>query len=227
MIIDIVTLFPSMFENFLKESIIKRAIEQELVTINVHNLRDYTPYPNRQVDDYGYGGGHGMVLMVEPVYNAINALKKDNTKVAVMIADGEPYKQATALSLSKLPHLIIICGHYEGFDERVLEYVDFEICVGDYILTGGEIPAMLVVDSITRLIPGVIKEISHVEESFSNHLLDYPVYTKPRIFNQDEVPTVLLSGNHKAIEEYRREAQINKTKTKRPDIWSEYEQVQD
>lgn len=227
MIIDIVTLFPNMFDNFLNESIIKRAIDQKLVTVNVHNLRDYTTYPNRQVDDYGYGGGHGMVIMVEPVYNAIEALKKANTKVIAMTADGQPYKQKTAQTLSNFEHLIIVCGHYEGFDERVLEYVDFEICIGDYILTGGEIPAMLVVDSVTRLIPGVIKEISHIEESFTNGLLDYPVYTKPRLFNENEVPTVLLSGNHQEIEKYRRSAQINRTKIKRPDLWSEYEKVQD
>lgn len=226
MIIDIVTLFPKMFDNLISESIIKRAIDQNLVTINVRNLRDYTDYPNKQVDDYGYGGGQGMVLMVEPIYNAIKTLKTKSAQVLLMTPSGQPYTQKVATQLTSNKHLIIICGHYEGFDERVLKYVDAEISIGDYILTGGEIPAMVIVDSVIRLIPGVIKEQSHQEESFNNCLLDYPVYTKPRSFNNDQVPEVLLSGNHQAIEQYRYQAQVDKTKIKRPDLWSEYEKIQ-
>lgn len=227
MIIDIVTIFPEMFDNFLNTSIIARAVKSQKVTINIHNLRDYTPYSHGQVDDMPYGGGQGMVLMVEPVVNALEALKKQNSLVIMLTPAGEQYHQDLASSLKNYHHLIILCGHYEGFDERISSYVDLELSLGDYILTGGELASMVLVDSITRLIPGVIKEASHMEESFTNHLLDYPVYTKPRVFREQEVPEILLSGHHQNIATYRQQMQIEKTKNKRPDLWRKYHELQD
>lgn len=227
MIIDIVTIFPEMFDNFLNTSIIARAVKSQKVTINIHNLRDYTPYSHGQVDDMPYGGGQGMVLMVEPVVNALETLKKQNSLVIMLTPAGERYHQDLASSLKNYHHLIILCGHYEGFDERISSYVDLELSLGDYILTGGELASMVLVDSITRLIPGVIKEASHMEESFTNHLLDYPVYTKPRVFREQEVPEILLSGHHQNIATYRQQMQIEKTKNKRPDLWRKYHELQD
>ena len=213
--IDILTLFPNMFDGFLNESIIKRAREKGLVEINIINIRDFTPYKNGQVDDYGYGGGAGMVLMCEPVYNAINSVKDNNSKIILTSPRGKTFNQQKAIELKNESHLIIICGHYEGFDERILNFVDEEISIGDFVLTGGEIPSMAMVDSITRLIDGVISKESLDSESFDDGLLDYPVYTKPREFMGLEVPEVLLSGNHKKINEYRqseRERLTNKYK---------------
>ena len=183
MIIDILTLFPNMFDNFLNESIIKRAISNNFVKINIHNIRDYSEYNNKQVDDTPYGGGSGMVLMCDPIFKAVEALKRENTKVIMMTPQGEKYSQKKAYELSKLKHIIIICGHYEGFDERILSIVDLEVSIGDYVLTGGEIPSMVITDSIVRLIDGVINKESHLNDSFNDKLLDYPTYTKPRIYN--------------------------------------------
>ena len=227
MIIDVITIFPNFFDNFLNESIIKRALKEEHVTINIHNLRDYTNYSNQQVDDAPYGGGGGMVLMIEPIANAIKALKKQHTKVILLSPQGEVLKQSKVESLAKEQHLILLCGHYEGFDERILQMVDIELSIGDYVLTGGEIPAQVVIDSITRLIPGVIKKTSHLQESFNNNLLDYPTYTKPRDFNGKQVPEVLLSGDHAKIKAYREKQAKQNTKLKRPDLWRKYEEVQD
>ena len=210
--IDILTLFPNMFDGFLNESIIKRAREKGLVEINVINIRDFTPYKNGQVDDYGFGGGAGMVLMCEPVYNAINSVKDENSKVILTSPRGKKFNQRIALELKNESHLIIICGHYEGFDERILNFVDEEISIGDFVLTGGEIPSMAMVDSITRLIDGVISKESLDSESFDDGLLDYPVYTKPREFMGYEVPEVLLSGDHKKINEYRQSERERLTK---------------
>ena len=218
--IDILTLFPEMFEGFLNTSIIKRAIEKKQVEINIVNFRDYTEDPHGKVDDTPYGGGAGMVLMVQPIYDAVMDLKKDNTKVILLTPDGEKYDQKKAYELKKYEHLIIICGHYEGFDDRIRTIVDMEISIGDYVLTGGEIPAMAITDSITRLLPGVIMEESHINDSFNveTNLLDYPTYTKPRSFKGMDVPEVLLNGNHKEIEEYRKNMQIEKTRERRPDL---------
>lgn len=216
--IDIITLFPSMFEGFVNESIIKRAIESNLVEINIHNLRDYSPYKNGQVDDYQFGGGPGMVLMCEPVFNAVESLRKNNTKVIMLAPSGEVFNQHLAKTLSNLEHIILLCGHYEGFDERIKTIVDMEISIGDYVLTGGEIPAMAICDSITRLIPGVINPESLNTESFSDGLLDYPVYTRPEIFRDMSVPQVLLSGHHANINKYRNEERIRITKEKRSDL---------
>ena len=216
--IDILTLFPNMFGNILEESIIKRAIEKGLVEINLINFRDYTPLKNGQVDDTPYGGGNGMVLRCEPIFNAINSIKTKDAKIILLTPDGEKYNQELALNFSKEKHLILICGHYEGFDERIRTLVDYEISIGDFILTGGEIPAMTIVDSVVRLIDGVITKGSLESESFENNLLDYPVYTKPRIYNDLEVPEVLVSGDHKKIAEWRKNEQIKKTQERRPDL---------
>lgn len=218
--IDILTLFPSMFDGFLTNSIIKRAIENKLVEINIVNFRDYTLDPHHKVDDTPYGGGSGMVLMVQPIYDAVMALKNDDTKVILLTPDGETYNQKRAYELKKIKHLIIICGHYEGFDDRIRSVVDYEISVGDYVLTGGEIPAMILTDSIVRLVDGVIEEESHINDSFNpnTNLLDYPTYTKPREFKGMKVPDVLLNGNHKEIDEYRLKESIKKTQERRPDL---------
>jgi len=172
--IDILTLFPAMFEGFLSESIIKRAIEKQLVTIEIHNIRDFSPFSNKQVDDYPYGGGNGMVLMCEPIYRALTSLRKEDSCVLMMTPDGKKYDQKEAYALAKYKHLILLCGHYEGFDERIRSFCDGEFSIGDYVLTGGELPSMVIADSIVRLLPGVIVEASHQNESFNNALLDYP-----------------------------------------------------
>lgn len=218
--IDILTLFPSMFDGFLNNSIIKRAIEQKKVVINIINFRDYTLDPHNKVDDTPYGGGCGMVLMVQPIYDCVMSLKGDKSKVILLSPDGTPYNEKKAYELKECEHLILICGHYEGFDERIRSIVDCTISIGDYILTGGEIPSMVVADSVIRLIDGVIEEESHINDSFNPNtgLLDYPTYTKPRDFRGMKVPDVLLSGDHKKIEEYRREESIKKTRAIRPDL---------
>ncbi len=216
--INILTLFPNMFDGFLTESIIKRAVDNKKVDINIKNLRDYSKNKHKQVDDTPYGGGAGMVLMCEPVFDAVEDIKKKNTKVIMMTPQGKQYDQKMAEKLSKEKDLLIICGHYEGFDERISSIVDEEISIGDYVLTGGEIPAMVLTDSITRLLPGVIEEESKDNDSFTDNLLDYPTYTKPREYRGMKVPDVLLSGDHKKIDEWRKEEQIKKTKEKRPDL---------
>jgi len=216
--IDILTIFPNMFEGFLSESIIKRAIEKKLVEINIHDIRKYSKDPHKKVDDYGFGGGKGMVLMPEPIFDAVDDLKKENTKVILMTPQGKPYKQNKAYDLSKEKHLIIICGHYEGFDERIRTLADYEISIGDYILTGGELSAMVVTDSIVRLIDGVIEKESHLNDSFNNNLLDYPVYTKPTDFRGLKVPEILLSGHHANIKKFREEEALKRTKERRPDL---------
>ena len=216
--IDILTLFPNMFDGFLNESIIKRAIEKEVVKINVVNFREYSKLNNNQVDDTPYGGGAGMVLMCDPIVSAIEDLKDDDTTVILMTPQGIPYKQETARELKLKKHIILVCGHYEGFDERIRNFVDMEIRIGDYVLTGGELPAMVICDSVIRLLDGVIREGSHVEDSFTDNLLDYPTYTKPYDFRGMKVPDVLLSGNHKKIDEYRREESLKRTTERRPDL---------
>jgi tRNA (guanine37-N1)-methyltransferase len=208
-----------MFEGFLNESIIKRAIEDKKVEIEIIDFREYTDNPHKKVDDTPYGGGAGMVLTCQPIFDCVNAIKTKDSKVIIMTPSGVPYKQKAAYDLSKEKHLIIICGHYEGFDERILTLADMEISIGDYVLTGGELPAMVVTDSIVRLIPGVINEQSHLEDSFNdNFLLDYPTYTKPADYNGMKVPEILLSGDHKKIDEWRYQEALNKTKERRPDL---------
>lgn len=216
--IDILTLFPNMFDGFLNESIIKRARNQGLVDINVINFRNYSKDSHNKVDDTPYGGGCGMVLTPQPIFDAVESLKKENTYVILLTPDGKTYNQPLAYKLAKFEHIILICGHYEGFDERIRTLADMEISIGDYVLTGGEIPSMVIVDSITRLIDGVIEKDSHQLDSFNNNLLDYPTYTKPRDFRGMKVPDVLLNGNHKEIEKYRFDEQIKRTKERRPDL---------
>ena len=218
MVIDILTLFPEMYDGFLNSSIIKRAREDNKVTINVHNIRTYSPFKNKQVDDYPYGGGAGMVLMCEPIFNAIEALRKEDSYVIMLTPSGEVFNQNKARELTNCKHLILLCGHYEGFDERIKSIIDLELSVGDFILTGGEIPSMLVTDCLTRLIPGVISSESLEDESFNNNLLDYPNYTKPYDFRGMKVPDVLISGHHENIRKYRLDEQIRITKEKRPDL---------
>lgn len=216
--IDILTLFPEMFTGFLNESIIKRAIDNKKVEINIINFRDYSLDPHHKVDDTPFGGGNGMVLTCQPIFDCVEAIKTDDSKIILLTPDGKTYNQRMAFSLKNEKHLIIICGHYEGFDDRIRVLVDLEISIGDFILTGGEIPAMAITDSITRLIDGVITEGSLESESFNNNLLDYPTYTKPRDFRGMKVPEVLLNGNHKEINEYRKQEQLRITKEKREDL---------
>ena len=216
--IDILTLFPNMFEGFINESIIKRAISNNKVEINIHNIRDYTNDPHKKVDDYQFGGGAGMVLMPEPIFRAVDALKDDESFVILMTPQGIPYNQSKAYELSSKKHIIIICGHYEGFDERIRTLADLEISIGDYVLTGGELPSMVITDSIVRLLDGVIDEASHMNDSFNNNLLDYPVYTKPQNFRGMEVPEVLLSGHHENIRKWRLEQSQKRTLERRPDL---------
>jgi tRNA (guanine37-N1)-methyltransferase len=216
--IDILTLFPNMFDGFLTESIIKRAIENKKVTIGIHNIRDYSTDKHKKVDDTPYGGGAGMVLMCQPIFDAIEALRSKKSKVILMTPQGAIHDQKMAYNLRDSEHLIFICGHYEGFDERIRSIADMEISIGDYVLTGGELPAMVVADSVIRLVDGVIESESHEKDSFNDNLLDYPTYTKPQSFNGMEVPDVLLSGHHEKIENWRQTERIIRTLERRPDL---------
>ena len=218
---DIITIFPNAFSSIFNESIIKRAQEKKKVTINVHDLRDYTNDKHRKVDDRPFGGGPGMVLTAQPLFDAVKRIKgRRKALVIYMDPGGKPFSQPQAKQLTKQRNLIIICGHYEGIDERVrLELVDESISIGDYVLTGGEIPAMVVVDAVTRLIPGVLgKEESLVTESFEGNLLEAPSYTRPANFRGIKVPDVLLSGNHLAIQKWQNEESLKRTKKHRPDL---------
>ena len=216
--IDILTLFDNLFSEFVNTSIIKRAIDSGKVSINIHNFREYSTDKHGRVDDYPYGGGAGMVLMCEPIFRAIDAIRTEDSKVIMMSPSGKVFNQKMAVDLSSLKHLIIICGHYEGFDERIKSIVDMEISIGDYVLTGGEIPAMAITDAIVRLIPGVISKESLENESFNDNLLDYPNYTRPEEFRGMRVPDVLLSGHHENIEKYRQEERIRRTREYRNDL---------
>ena len=216
--IDILTLFPEMFDGFLNTSIIKRARDNGDVIINVHNFRDYSTDKHNRVDDYPYGGGAGMVLMCEPIFRAIEDIRTDDSLVIMMSPSGSVFKQEIAKELSTKKHLILLCGHYEGFDERIRTIVDMELSIGDYVLTGGEVPAMAITDAITRLIPGVITKESLDSESFNDGLLDYPNYTRPEEFRGMRVPEVLLSGHHKNIEDYRQNERIKRTSEVRSDL---------
>ena len=216
--IDVLTLFPEMYNGVITSSILKRANDDNKVEISIHNIRDFSKNKHHRVDDYPIGGGEGMVLMIEPIYDAIMHYKKDDSLVIMMTPQGKQYTQQMAYDLTKYKHIIILCGHYEGFDERIRSLVDLEISIGDYILTGGEIPSMGLIDSITRLVDGVIAKESHENDSFNNNLLDYPVYTKPIEFMGMKVPDILLSGHHEKINQWRYEQQIEKTRRRRPDL---------
>ena len=216
--ITILSLFPNMFEGFLTESIIKRAIQNEKVEVKIINFRDYSVYNNKQVDDTPYGGGAGMVLMCDPIFRCIDEIRTPNSHIIILSPEGSIYNEKKARELSKSEDIILICGHYEGFDERIKTLADEIISVGDFVLTGGEIPAMLITDSIIRLLPGAITNESLESESFNENLLDYPVYTKPAVYRDMNVPDILLSGDHKKIDDYRESERIRLTKEKRPDL---------
>lgn len=215
---DVLTLFPEMFSS-LEQSIIGRAVENEQISINLINIRDFSTDKHKKVDDTPYGGGAGMVMMPDVVYRAYESLESSDAKVIYMSPKGKTLNQEKVEELSKENHLIILCGHYEGIDQRVLDkIVDEEISIGDYVLTGGEIPAMVLIDSVSRYVKGVLKEDSIKEESFSNGLLEYPQYTRPEIFQGERVPEVLLSGNHQEIDKWRKEKSLEITKKNRPDL---------
>ena len=216
--IDILTLFPNMFKPFLEESIIKRAILGGKVSVNIIDIRSFSTLNNNQVDDTPYGGGSGMVLMCDPVFRAVESVKSDKSHVILLSPSGKTYNQKLAKEFKSYEHLILLCGHYEGFDERIKTIVDEEISIGDFVLTGGEVPAMAISDSIIRLLPGVISADSLESESFEDSLLDYPVYTKPQVYRGMKVPDVLVSGDHKKIEEYRNSERLRITREKRPDL---------
>ncbi len=224
---DVLTLFPEMF-NSLNESILGRAIEKDLININLINIRDFSKDKHKKVDDTPYGGGAGMVMQADVVYDAYNSIEgKENAKVIYLTPKGQTLNQNKVRELSKEDHLILLCGHYEGIDQRVLdEIVDEEISVGDYVLTGGELPAMVVVDSVSRYVNGVLSEGSTNEESFSNNLLEYPQYTRPENFNGKTVPEVLTSGNHQEIAKWRFEQSLITTYKKRPDLLTEEQSKQ-
>lgn len=229
--IDILTLFPKMFTGPLTESMLKRAQDKGILKIKIYNIRDFTSDKHRTADDFAYGGG-GMVLKPEPIFRAVEHLKKCSAlsfrssknriyspRVILMTPDGKVFTQKEAKRLAKYRHLIFICGHYEGVDERVRKIVDEEISIGDYVLTGGEIPAMVVIDAVARMIKGVVgREDAPAQDSFYKGILDYPHYTRPREFRGMKVPAVLLSGNHKKIEEWRAEMALERTKRRRPDL---------
>lgn len=215
---DVLTLFPEMF-NSLNESIIGRGIEKGLININLINIRDFSKNKHKQVDDTPYGGGAGMVIKPDVVYDSFKSIDSKDAKVIYMSPQGKILNQNKVKELSKEKHIILLCGHYEGIDNRVIdEIVDEEISIGDYILTGGEIPAMVLIDSVSRYIEGVLNNESIKEESFSNGILEYPQYTRPEIFLDKKVPEILLSGNHKEIEKWRRRKAIENTHNKRLEL---------
>jgi len=218
--IDIITIFPKMFAPILNESIIKRAQGKGKVKINVHDLRDYTLDKHRKVDDRPFGGGSGMVMSAEPIFRAIEALRHPRTRVVLLSPQGKKLNQHIAKRLAGYKHLILICGHYEGVDERVrANIVDEEISIGDYILTGGELPAMVLLDCVVRLIPGVLGDKNSLNfESFEGNLLEYPQYTRPANFHGMKVPAVLLSGDHAKIEGWKKKQALKRTKESRPDL---------
>lgn len=222
--IDVLTLFPEMFSGPFSESLIGKARNKGLADIAVHNLRDYTADKHRKVDDKPFGGGAGMVIQAEPVYNALRSLtrtRKTSSRpfVIYLSPQGKKLTHRYALSLSRKKHLILLCGHYEGIDARALRWVDAEVSIGDYVLTGGELPAMVLVDSVVRLIPGVVKEWASIEnDSFFGPMLDCSHYTRPAVFKGLKVPDVLMSGDHKKIEAWRKEDALKNTLNKRPDL---------
>ena len=222
MIIKILTLFPEMFDGFMTNSIIKRAIAKDIVKIEVINIRDYTKDHYGRVDSAPVGGGAGLVMKCQPIVDCINANKTNDSKVIMLSARGNTYTQSKAHDLAKEKEIILLCGHYEGIDERVNKYVDEQISIGDYILTGGELGSMVISDSIIRLLDGAIADESTLEESFEQGLLEYPQYTEPYDYNGDKIPDILYSGNHEAINKWRQKQALNLTKDARPDLFEKY-----
>lgn len=222
--IDILTLFPEMFEP-LRESIISRATEAQKLTINVINIRDFSSDKHKKCDDYTFGGGPGMVMMVQPIYDALTSINGyESAKKIYLSPKGEIFSQQKAKELSMQEHIIFLCGHYEGVDQRIIDnLIDEEISIGDYVLTGGELPAMVVIDAVSRLVDGVLGSNESAEiETFNENLLEYPQYTKPRVFMGMEVPEVLVSGDHKKVDEWRRAEAEKLTQDRRPDLWEKY-----
>jgi len=218
--IDILTLFPEFFQNLTNYSIIGRAIEDGKIEVNCTNIRDFSKDKHKKVDDYPFGGGPGMVMKPDSIFDAINHVKTHDARVVYLSPQGKRLNQEIANSLSKENNLVLLCGHYEGIDNRIIEnYIDEEISIGDYVLTGGEIPALVLIDCITRLIPGVLSsEESFTDESHYDGLLEYPQYTRPRVFKGISVPEILLSGDHKKIADWRKSESIRVTLEKRPDL---------
>jgi tRNA (guanine37-N1)-methyltransferase len=226
--IDIITLFPGMFGGFLKESMIKLAQEKDLVQIKTHDLRKWTSDKRKTADDKPFGGGAGMIMKVEPVFKALEDIVKEKdrekTKIILMTPQGRTLDQMVCRQLSELERIVLVCGHYEGVDERIRLLVDDEISIGDYIITGGELAACIIVDSVTRLLPGVLGNPEGLDtETFDNGLIEYPQYTRPREYKEMKVPDVLLSGDHKKIENWRKRQALKKTKEKRPDLYKSHE----
>lgn len=218
--IHVLTIFPEIIDTFAQWSIIGRAVNKNVVNLKSVDIREYSKDKHKRVDDYPFGGGPGMVMKVQPIYDALNSVKEANSKTIYLSPQGKPYNQDMAKRLSKEKHLILLCGHYEGIDNRIVEnYVDMEISIGDYVLTGGEIPAMVLMESIIRLLPGALgNQESTLNESHYNGLLEHPQYTRPREFMNHKVPEVLLSGNHKKIEEWKKYKSLETTYIKRPDL---------
>jgi len=222
--ITILTLFPEMFNGFLENSIIKRALAKKVVSIDIVNIRDFTKDKYGRVDSAPVGGGAGLIMKCQPIVDCINSVKSKDSKVYLLSPKGEAYNQAKAHELKEnVAHLILLCGHYEGVDERINKYIDGEISIGDYILTGGEIGAMAISDSIIRLIDGAITKESTEEETFENGLLEYPQYTEPYDYNGDKVPDILYSGNHQAISKWRQKQSLKLTRQYRKDLFDKYQ----
>jgi len=216
--IDVLTLFPAMLEGPLAQSIPGRIQEQGLAAIRIHDLREWGIGRHRSVDDTPYGGGAGMILRPEPVAAAVDSLRRADSVVILLDPVGEVFRQARAADLAARSHLVFVCPRYEGVDERIRSLVDLELSIGDYILTGGELPALVVIDAVIRLLPGAIEEASTVEESFSDGLLEYPQYTRPAVFRGMDVPSILTSGDHGAVARWRREHAVERTRRRRPDL---------
>lgn len=222
---DVLTLFPEFIQSYCDFSIMKRAKDSDVISLNTVNPRDFTEDKHNKVDDTPYGGGAGMVLMPQPYIDAYDSVEKSENSITVMLSpQGEPLTEKVVLDLAKYDQIVMLCGHYEGFDERIREIIKpREISIGDFVLTGGELPALCLIDAVSRKIEGTLGKIESAEEdSFSNGLLEYPQYTKPRDFRGYKVPEVLLNGNHKEINKFRLEEQINRTKTRRPDLYKKY-----
>ena len=216
---DILTLFPEMIEGMLNQSILKRAIEKKIIEVNIINFREFSTNKHSTVDDYAYGGGAGMLISVEPIHLAMKTIPNIDKAYKILTSpSGNVYNQNKAEKLSKLDHIVIVCGHYEGIDNRILDYIDEEISIGDYVLTGGEIPACAIIDSIARLVPGVISDESIVGESFTMGLLEYPQYTRPYEYDGKKVPDVLISGHHANIKKWQRYQSLKKTYEVRPEL---------